>query len=71
MNEGAQTDAGTSANRVKEFTVTDGNRDVTFNYLISFAEGALTVKPRPVTVTAGSAEKIYDGTSFVQVVVPE
>lgn len=65
VNEGAQTDAGTSANRVKEFTVTDGNRDVTFNYLISFAEGALTVKPRPVTVTAGSAEKIYDGKPLV------
>ena len=59
--QGSQTDAGTSANKVTEFWVFDGNRDVTNNYEITKIDGTLTVTPRPILVTAGSAEKIYDG----------
>ena len=65
QTEGSRTDAGEGANKVVSFTVRDaGGRDVTANYGITFAEGVLTVLPRPITVTAASAEKIYDGTAL-------
>ncbi len=38
----------------------DGN-DVTGNYTVNFADGTLTVHPRPLTVSTGKATKIYDG----------
>lgn len=38
------------------------NRDVTANYDITVLPGTLTVTPRPVTVAAADASKIYDGT---------
>lgn len=62
VNVGEQTDVGTGVNSVAEFTVTAGERDVTFNYQITYEDGALTVTPRPIVITSGSAEKIYDGT---------
>lgn len=38
----------------------DGN-DVTRNYTVDSTDGTLTVHPRPLTVTAEKATKIYDG----------
>ena len=35
---------------------------LTDNYTISYTYGTLTVIPRPITITANSAEKEYDGT---------
>lgn len=35
---------------------------LTANYTISYSNGTLTVIPRPITITANSAEKEYDGT---------
>ena len=36
--------------------------EVTANYSIRTEDGAVTIAPRPITVTAGSADKVYDGT---------
>ena len=57
---GEQTAAGSSAVSAV-FTVKHGETDVTANYTITVVAGKLTVKPRPITITAGSASKIYDG----------
>lgn len=57
---GEQTAAGSSAVSAV-FTVKHGETDVTANYTITVVAGKLTVKPRPITVTAGSASKVYDG----------
>ena len=55
-------DAGTYENKVSEIVVTDphGN-DVTDQFKITTEDGELTIDKRPVTITAGSAEKEYDG----------
>ena len=39
-----------------------GGSDVTKNYSIAYSYGTLTVTQRPITVTADSGEKVYDGT---------
>ena len=36
--------------------------DVTGNYAVTTEDGTLTITPRPITVTAGSDTKVYDGT---------
>ena len=56
---------GKTQNGVSEYQIKDSatGRDVSSNYVIDEIEsGWLTVTPRPVTVTAGSAQKEYDGT---------
>ncbi len=63
QTQGSQTDAGFSENILLQFGVYDGEgKDVSYNYEIAYAPGTLTVLPRPVTVTAADAEKVYDGT---------
>ena len=61
---GSQTDAGQSNNTVNDgFIIRDkeGN-NVTSNFeKISKVNGKLTVTKAPVTITTGSAEKVYDG----------
>ena len=57
---GEQTDAGSSA-VTATFVVKHGEADVTANYSITVTAGKLTVKPRPISIKAGSASKIYDG----------
>ena len=55
-------DADTYENKVSDVVVTDphGN-DVTDQFKITTENGELTIDKRPVTITAGSAEKEYDG----------
>ena len=55
---GSQTDVGTSVN---EYTIDWGSADRS-NYEVSEDLGTLTVTPASVTVTTGSAQKVYDGT---------
>ena len=44
--------------------ITGGNKKIE-NYDFNFGTGGkLTVKPRPVTITTGDAEKVYDGTAL-------
>lgn len=57
-----RTDVGVSENYVSEFSVTDGVRDVTGNYVFTFYPGELTVTPRRLTVRSFSATKDFDGT---------
>ena len=58
-------DAGTYENKVSGVVVTDphGN-DVTDQFKITTENGKLTIDKRPVTITAGSAEKEYDGSAL-------
>ena len=61
----SRTDAGTSANEVTNVKVVDAfGNDVTDQFDITVTDGALTVNQREVTITAGSAEKEYDGTAL-------
>ncbi len=61
LNKKLAMDAGEKENEL-EIAVFAGERDVTYNYKIVYEYGTLKVLPRPVTVTAGSAEKMYDDT---------
>ncbi len=58
-------DAGTYENKVSDVVVTDphGN-DVTDQFKITTEDGKLTIDKRSVTITAGSAEKEYDGSAL-------
>ena len=59
---GEQTNAGVSENKF-DVTITDTNgADVTGDYKIVAEYGSLTVRPFPLTIQSGSAEKDYDGT---------
>ena len=60
--EGSQTDAGSSVNVIKSYRVMRGDEDVTANYIFDDSvDGTLTVTRRKVTLTSGTACKIYDG----------
>ncbi len=55
--------AGTATVTVGAVTVTRDGKDVTYCYTVTERiEGTLTVKKRPIIVTAGSDSKVYDGT---------
>jgi len=43
-----------------------GERDYTDNYDITYIYGTLTVEAKSITITAKSAEKIYDGTPLTE-----
>ncbi len=60
---GSRITVGATEN-VGTVTVTAGDRDVTHNYDITVTNGTLTVTPRPLHITTGSAEKVYDGTAL-------
>ena len=65
---GSQTDAGQSVNTIDEentkvLTLAGSIKDVTANYDVkyNYDEALLVVKQRPITITANSDEKDYDG----------
>ena len=61
--EGQLTDVGDTENKITSVKVMNGTVDVTASYpKISTINGKLTVTPRTVILTSGSAEKEYDGT---------
>lgn len=57
---GTITNAGTAENSI----LTIGTIEMQTNYDITVEEGTLTVTPRPITLTSGSASKNYDGTAL-------
>ena len=59
---GSQTDVGTSDNYIIATVRDKDGNDVSEQYNIKYEYGKLTVTARPVTVTAGSGMKMYDGT---------
>ncbi|MDE5722378.1 MAG: transglutaminase-like domain-containing protein [Clostridia bacterium] len=65
VTKGSQTDADKAVNSIAEGSVkiTDANgADVTRYYSVNTEDGTLEVKPRPIKINSGSAEKVYDGT---------
>ncbi len=49
------------SNPISESThIFDGEREITFNYAVSYESGTLAVTPRPIIVTANSGSKVYD-----------
>ncbi len=63
---GSQTAAGSSDNVPSTAVIKHGDTDVTSSYEITYANGTLTVTAKPVTITAGSDSKIYDGTALTK-----
>ncbi len=47
---------------ISSYTLTYNGEDVSANYDIIVQTGKITIEPRPIKVSSGSAEKIYDGT---------
>ena len=62
---GELTNAG-EAEVKADFTVKNGDTDVSGKYSITIVPGKLTVKPRPITITAASASKVYDGSALTR-----
>lgn len=68
--EGQLTDVGDTENKITSVKVMNGTVDVTASYpRISTIDGKLTVTPRTVILTSGSAEKEYDGTPLTNATV--
>ena len=60
---GAITNVGNTPNvPTQTAVVMRGETNVTGNYNIRYANGTLTIDPKPVTITTGTASKEYDGT---------
>ncbi|GEM_PF-5860092 len=55
-------DVGTYENTVTVGIKDADGKDVTDNYAISYVYGTLTITPRPLSLTTGSAQFIYNGT---------
>ncbi|MCR5625675.1 MAG: hypothetical protein K6G11_10665, partial [Lachnospiraceae bacterium] len=54
--------AGSTGNVIKSIVIVNASgEDVTNNYLPTFDTGLLNVTPKEITITAGSADKVYDG----------
>ena len=63
--DGSIIDAGTSNNTPSNAVIRDGNdRNVTFNYDITYLDGTLEVLKRKIKVQTDSAEHLYDDTIF-------
>ena len=59
---GSQTTVGSSNNVPSAAVIKNAsNQDVTTNYDITYTNGTLKVTGKPVTITAGSDSKVYDG----------
>ena len=61
---GSQTLAGNGDNEASDVKIIRNEvetDDVTENYAITYVKGVLKVTARPLTITAGSAAKVYDG----------
>ena len=64
---GAQINVGTNKNVPdKAKIVNSDGEDVTSSYAITYVNGELEVTPKPVTITAGSDTKVYDGTALTK-----
>lgn len=46
-----------------EYSIYDGNEDVTANYSVDIVRSELNIEPRPITIRFGDQTKIYDGTN--------
>ena len=62
---GSQTNIGSSKNTVSVEIYDEADTLVTESYTIEYIEGTLTVDKATVKITAGSKEKVYDGTPLI------
>ena len=60
----SRTDVGVSINTYEIKIVDASGADVTYKYRINSSYGLLVVTAREITVTAGSAEKVYNGVTL-------
>ena len=56
------TEVGVTPNAAAVRVVDEGGNDVTGQYILTVEDGELEILPRPLTITTGSASKLYDGT---------
>ncbi len=64
---GTQTIVGESTNVPSEAVIKNAaNEDVNENYSISYNNGTLKVTKKPITITANSDSKVYDGTALTK-----
>ena len=66
--EGSVTDVEPSptANKIVSVSIMNGTTDVHHIYNVQKENGELQVKPMPLTVTADSGSKVYDGTALTK-----
>ena len=66
--EGSVTDVEPSptANKIVSVSIMNGSTDVHHIYNVQKENGELQVTPMPLTVTAGSDSKVYDGTALTK-----
>ena len=66
--EGSVTDVEPSptANKIVSVSIMNGTTDVHHIYNVQSKNGELQVTPMPLTVTAGSDSKVYDGTALTK-----
>ena len=66
--EGSVTDVEPlpTANKIVSVSIMNGTTDVHHIYNVQKENGELQVKPMPLTVTAGSDSKVYDGTALTK-----
>ena len=57
----AATNVTSADNKVSNVKVTLNGKDVTKQFTVTTKDGKLTINPKAATITAGSAEKEYDG----------
>jgi hypothetical protein len=59
------TDVGTIDNEISVIICQEDDSDVSSNYDISYVNGKITVTPCPLTITADSDQKVYDGLPLI------
>ncbi len=66
--EGSVTDVEPSptANKIVSVSIMNGTTDVHHIYNVQRENGELQVTPMPLTITAGSGSKVYDGTALTK-----
>ncbi len=60
---GALTTTANATTGVGNVAITQGTIGASSNYALTFVNGALTITPRPITVTANSLSRIYGNTN--------
>ena len=65
---GSLTDAGSVPNRIEDLVIRNADGEEYNRYFlnVTLVDGTLTVKPLPILVSTGSAEKIYDGKALTE-----
>ncbi len=66
VTRGEIIDAGEADNNIQTVQIFDENgKEITFNYAVTTFSGKLLVEKRPIAVSSGSYEKVYDGLPLV------